>query len=119
MLSQPIEDVPLDEYASRSEGSPHRVEVASGATRDGEPYVDGIRASMTYADPDAGIRFGTDVLGLEELVLVRGEDGGIVHSEYRWPGGGIIGISGADEANPFPRSDEHTSALPSLMRRSY
>src|SRR3546814_7503579 len=56
---------------------------------------------MTYADPDAGIRFVTDVLGFEELVLVRGEDGGIVHSEYRWPEGGIIGISGADEANPF------------------
>src|SRR3546814_11674448 len=56
MLSQPSEDVPLDEYASRSEGRPYRVEVASGATRAAEPYVDCIGASMNSADPDAGIR---------------------------------------------------------------
>ncbi len=101
MLSQPIEDVSLDEYAARSEGSQYRVDIASGASRDGEPYVDGIWGSMTYTDPEVGIRFVTEVLGFEELVLVRDEGDGIVHSEYRWPEGGIVGISGADDANPF------------------
>lgn len=98
MLSQQLEQVSIDEYAQRSEGSGYRVE---RPTRSGEPYVDGIWGSMTYRDPDAGIRFVRDVLGFEELVLVRGDDGGIVHSEYRWPEGGIVQISGADEANPF------------------
>jgi uncharacterized glyoxalase superfamily protein PhnB len=56
---------------------------------------------MTYRDPEVGIRFLTDVLGFEELVLVRDETGGIVHSEYRWPEGGIVGISAADDSNPF------------------
>jgi PhnB protein len=101
MLSQPIEDVSLDEYAARSETGPYRVEVASGATRDGQPYVDGIWGSMTYTDPDVGIRFVTEVLGFEELVLVRDEQGGIVHSEYRWPEGGIVQIAGAEDGNPF------------------
>ena len=101
MLSQPIEDVSLDEYATRSQDGPYRVEVASGATRDGEPYVDGIWASMTYRDPDVGIRFVTEVLGFEELVLVRDESGGIVHSEYRWPEGGIVGVAGYEEGSPF------------------
>lgn len=101
MLSQPIADVPLDEYAARAEDSPYRVEVAAGLRRDGQPYVDGIWGSMTYIDPDIGIRFVTEVLGFEELVLVRDDDGGIVHSEYRWPEGGIVGISAADEGNPF------------------
>lgn len=98
MLSQQVEHLSIDEYAARSEGSGFRV--VSGP-RAGERYVDGIWASMTYRDPDAGIRFVTDVLGFEELVLVRGPDGGIVHSEYRWPEGGIVGISGADDSNPF------------------
>jgi uncharacterized glyoxalase superfamily protein PhnB len=69
--------------------------------RAGQSYVDGIWAVMSYADPDAAIRFVTDVLGFEELVLVRGPDGEIVHSEYRWPEGGIVQIAGADPGNPF------------------
>ena len=98
MLSQRLEDVSLDTYAARSESSGFRVQHGSRA---GQPYVDGIWGSMTYADPDAGIRFVTEVLGFEELVLVRGDDGSIVHSEYRWPEGGIVGISGVDAGTPF------------------
>jgi uncharacterized glyoxalase superfamily protein PhnB len=98
MLSQQVEDLSVDEYANRSVGS--GFQVLSGP-RAGERYVDGIWASMTYRDPEVGIRFVTEVLGFEELVLVRGPDGGIVHSEYRWPEGGIVGISGADDSNPF------------------
>lgn len=102
MLSQPIEDVGLDEYARRSEESgPYRVDVAAGASRGGEPYVDGIWTSVTYEDADAGIRFVTEVLGFEELVLVRDEAGSIRHSEYRWPEGGIVQLGTWDEANVF------------------
>lgn len=69
--------------------------------RAGQPYVDGIWATMTYNDPELGIRFVTEVLGFEELVLVRDDDGRIVHSEYRWPDGGIVSLAEADDANPF------------------
>lgn len=105
MLSQSIEDVSLDDYASRSEGSPYRVEVSSTATRDREPYVDGIWSAVTYADPVSGIRFVTDVLGFEELVLVLedGDPNRIVHSEYRWPEGGIVQVHSWVEGNEFIR----------------
>ncbi|MGV3759092.1 MAG: VOC family protein [Actinomycetota bacterium] len=69
--------------------------------RAGQRYVDGIWSAVAYRDPDAGIRFVTEVLGFEELVMVRGEDGRIVHSEYRWPEGGIVQIAGEDADNPF------------------
>jgi uncharacterized glyoxalase superfamily protein PhnB len=98
MLSQPVEAVSIDQYAARSEGSGFRVE---RGPRAGQAYVDGIWGSMTYADPEAGIRFVRDVLGFEELVLVRDPERGIVHTEYRWPEGGIVSISGWDETNPY------------------
>jgi uncharacterized glyoxalase superfamily protein PhnB len=98
MLSQQLEQLSVDDYAARSEGSGFRV---VHGPRAGQPYVDGIWASVTYADPDAGIRFVTEVLGFEEQVLVRGDDGSIVHSEYRWPEGGIIQVAGWDGDNPF------------------
>lgn len=101
MLSQPIEAVSLDEYAARSEGTAYRVEAAGRPGRDGEPYVDGIWTSVSYRDVDAGIRFVTEVLGFEELVMVRDDAGGIVHSEYRWPEGGIVQVAGEAEGNPF------------------
>ena len=69
--------------------------------RAGQPYVDGIWGVMSYADPEAGIRFVTEVLGFEEQVLVRDPEGRIVHSEYRWPEGGVVQIAGADADNPF------------------
>ena len=109
MLSQPIEDVPLQEYAARSEGSAYRVEVAGGLSRGGQPYVDGIWTVVTYADPVAGVRFVTEVLGFEELVLVLedGDPNRIVHSEYRWPEGGIVQVASWAEGNEFiPRPGE-------------
>lgn len=98
ILSQRIEDLDVEAYAARSEGSGFRVQAGPRA---GQPYIDGIWGSMTYTDPDVAIRFVTEVLGFEELVLVRGPDGGLVHSEYRWPEGGIVGIAAWDEGNPF------------------
>jgi len=98
MLSQRLEDLSVDEYADRSEGSGFRVMHGPHA---GEPYVDGIWTVVTYDDPAAGIRFLTDVLGFEELVMVRVDDGSIVHSEYRWPEGGIVQVATWDDGNPF------------------
>lgn len=69
--------------------------------RAGQTYVDGIWAVMAYADADAAIAFVTEVLGFEELVLVRDDEGRIRHSEYRWPEGGIVQIAEADPDNPF------------------
>lgn len=109
MLSQPIEDVPLAEYAARSEGGPYRVEPAGGTSRGGAPYVDGIWTVVTYADPVAGIRFVTEVLGFEELVLVTedSDPSTIVHSEYRWPEGGIVQVASWVDGNEFiPRPGE-------------
>lgn len=103
MLSQPLEAFDLDTYAER-EGGGFTVRPGPGATslqRDGQPYVDGIWTVVTYDDVDAGIRFVTDVLGFEELVLVRDDAGGIVHSEYRWPEGGIVQVASWVEGNEF------------------
>lgn len=79
------------------------VRTLESGPRAGQPYVDGIWGAVAYRDPEAGIRFVTEVLGFEELVLARGPDGSIVHSEYRWPEGGIVQIAQAPEAddNPF------------------
>lgn len=65
------------------------------------PYVDGIWGVVAYADPEAGIDFVTDILGFEEQVLVRDPDGRIIHSEYRWPEGGVVQLVAADPDNPF------------------
>lgn len=108
MLSQPTEQVSLDEYAERSSGS--GFEVVSGP-RAGERYVDGIWSVVAYADVDAGIRFVTDVLGFEELVMARGPDGSIVHTEYRWPEGGIVQLAPADPDNPFVTAPGQNSTL--------
>lgn len=110
MLSQQLEDLTIDDYAARSEGSGFRVERGAGATpaSDG-PYRDGIWTVVTYADPLEGIRFVTEVLGFEEFVLVTAEDdpSTIVHSEYRWPEGGIVQVASWVEGNEFiPRPGE-------------
>lgn len=65
------------------------------------PSGGGIWAVVAYADVDAGIHFVTDVLGFIEQVLVREPDGRVVHSEYRWPEGGVVQIVGAAPDNPF------------------
>ncbi|MBK5223294.1 MAG: VOC family protein [Acidimicrobiia bacterium] len=108
MLSQTIEQVSIDDYAARSDGSGFRV---LAGPRAGQQYTDGIWAVMAYTDPDVGIRFVTEVLGFEELVLVRDADGAIVHSEYRWPEGGIVQLAGADANNPFVPEPGHNGGL--------
>ncbi len=79
--------------------------------RAGQAYIDGIWSVMTYADVDAGIRFLTEVLGFEELVMVRDPEGRIRHSEYRWPEGGIVQLASPDPDNPFLTEPGKNSSL--------
>ena len=107
-LDVPTIDLPGRKPMPTTDSTPHSAPDAARepalierGPRAGQRYVDGIWSVMSYADPDAAIRFVTEVLGFEELVMVRGPDGRIVHSEYRWPEGGIVQIAGADASNPF------------------
>lgn len=102
--------------ADRPDGGGFQIEQGPRA---GQRYVDGIWSVMTYADPDAAIRFVTEVLGFEELVLVRDPEGRIVHSEYRWPEGGIVQLAGADPGNPFLTAPGKNSGLYVITQDPY
>src|SRR3546814_13443737 len=71
---------------------------------------------MAYADPEAGIRFVTEVLGFEEQVLVRDPSGRIAHSEYSWPEGGIVQQAPDDPGNPFLTEHGRNSRLQVITR---
>ena len=96
------------QHADRADSGGFQIEQGPRA---GEHYVDGIWSVMTYADPDVGIRFLTEVLGFEELVMVRDAEGTIRHSEYRWPDGGIVQVAGPDPSNPFLTEPGRNSSL--------
>jgi uncharacterized glyoxalase superfamily protein PhnB len=101
-LLQPIEAFDLATYAERSASSEFDVVAGPGAT--GTPQqrtsLDGVWAALHYRDADAAIRFAVDVLGFEELLVVRDEQDPrmVHHSELRWPEGGIVQIATADRA---------------------
>lgn len=100
MLSQQMVELTVDDYADRAEGSgfsvvkaevpgavpEHEVTTADRAGRGG-----GIWAAVFYDDALAGIRFLADTFGFEEQLVVVGDDGtSVVHSQLRWPEGGIV-----------------------------
>ena len=106
MLSQTIEDIDLDTYRERSEGTGFDVvgaaedETITAADRPGSGG--GIWAGVFYDDALAGIRFLVDVLGFEEQLVVVGADGHtVVHSQMRWPEGGIVQAGTHDPDNEF------------------
>jgi PhnB protein len=106
MLSQPIEPVDLDTYRRRSEGSGFEVvgtgtsELATAADRPGTGG--GIWAGVFYEDALTAIQFLVDVFGFEEQLVVTGDDGRtVVHSQLRWPEGGIVGAGTYDPDNEF------------------
>lgn len=106
MLSQVIEDLTLDEYAERAEGSGFEVvgvqadEQVIAADRPGTGG--GIWAGVFYTDALAGIRFLVDTFGFEEQIVVTGDDGTtVVHSQLRWPEGGIVQAGTSNPDNPF------------------
>lgn len=96
MLSQQIEQLTIDDYADRAEGSGFRVE--RPAARGG-----GIWAALHYRDAMAGIRFLVDVLGFEEQLVVPGPDDTVVHSQIRWPEGGVVMVGTYEADNPYAR----------------
>ena len=67
---------------------------------------DGIWAPVTYTDARAGIRFLVDVLGFEEQMVVAAPDDEsmIVHSQIRWPEGGLVQVNTDAADNPFLRA---------------
>ncbi|WP_436793972.1 VOC family protein [Actinospongicola halichondriae] len=113
MLSQQIETVTLDEYAARSEGTGYEVV----GTQPGDTVVaadapgtgGGIWAGVFYADALAGIRFLVGTFGFEEQIVVTGpDDTTVVHSQLRWPEGGIVqaGTYDADNVFTHPPGDQ-------------
>ncbi|MGF1598118.1 MAG: VOC family protein [Acidimicrobiales bacterium] len=106
MLSQQVEALTVDEYARRSAGTGYEVvgpladETVTAADRPGTGG--GIWANVHYRDPLAAIRFLVDTFGFEEQLVVTGDDGTtVVHSQLRWPEGGIVQVGTVDPANPF------------------
>jgi PhnB protein len=106
MLSQQLEAFDLATYRDRSEGSGFEVigagpgEEVTIADRPGTGG--GIWAGAFYEDALAGIRFLVDVLGFEEQLVVTGPDHTtVVHSQLRWPEGGVVQVGTYDPANEF------------------
>jgi PhnB protein len=106
MLSQQIEDVSVDEYARRSQGSGFAVvgagpdERVTSADRPGTGG--GIWAGVFYADALGAIRFLVETFGFDEQLVVTGADGTtVVHSQLRWPEGGIVQVGTHDPSNVF------------------
>lgn len=113
MLSQQLEQLSVDDYAARASGSGYEVrtpeEEIPGVT-EGEQITaadrpgtgGGIWAGVFYDDALAGIRFLVDTFGFEEQLVVVGDDGRtVVHSQLRWPEGGIVQAGTYDPDNPF------------------
>lgn len=49
---------------------------------------------LHYDDTEAAHRFLVGAVGFREAVVVRDDDGDIVHAELRWPGGGALLFGG-------------------------
>ena len=106
MLSQELEAFDLDTYRQRTAGGEFEV-VGAGpdehiARADRPGTGGGIWAVAFYEDALAGIDFVTDVLGFErQLVVLGADDRTVVHSELRWPEGGIVQVGTYDAENVF------------------
>ena len=106
MLSQPLEPFDLEAFRRRTEGSGFEVvgtgpdDTVTAADRPGTGG--GLWAAVHYADPLAAIEQLVDVLGFEEQLVVTGpDDRTVVHSELRWPEGGVVQVGTSNPANPF------------------
>jgi PhnB protein len=108
MLSQTLEAMDVETYRRRSEGTGYTVVSAGGAgqTRQVGPFEPtergAIWAAVFYRDALEGIRFLVDVFGFAERLVVTGADPRtVVHSELRWPEGGIIQVGTYDATNVY------------------
>lgn len=109
MLSQQIEEISTAEYARRSEGSGFEV-VGAGpdeqiATADRPGTGGGIWGGVFYEDALGAIRFLIETFGFEEQLVVTAADGTtVVHSELRWPEGGVVQVGTYDPTNVFTQA---------------
>lgn len=88
MLSQPLADLTDAELVERMG--------AAGFERT-TPNRSGIWSAINAVDAPAMIRFVVDVLGFEEELVVPGDEPGVVvHSQLRWPEGGVVQVGTAD-----------------------
>ncbi len=99
MVSQEVEAVTLADYAERTQGSGFEVLPGQGeAARGGGA----IWAIAFYEDAMAGIHQLVDVFGFEEVMVATADDGvTVVHSELRWPDGGIVQVGTYDPDSTF------------------
>ncbi len=96
MLSQQVEQVSLADYGDRLSEQGASVTGAERST----PAHGGIWAALNYADAMAGIRFMVDVLGFEADLVVPGDDPAVVvHSQLRWPEGGVVQAGSANRGD--------------------
>ena len=106
MLSQQLETFDIDTYADRSEGTGFTVQAGPGAA----PTTDrarngGLWSNLWFDDCLGAVRYYVDVLGFEEVMVVVDDDDPtlVVHSELRWPEGGIVQLGNAGENDPNVR----------------
>jgi PhnB protein len=106
-LLQPTEAFDVETYAERTAGGDFEVVAGPGVAQESAAgaYVDGIWPALMYDDAPAAIDFVTGVLGFETQIVVPGDDPSeIVHSQFKWPGGGVVQIGSADrEDNMYSR----------------
>jgi uncharacterized glyoxalase superfamily protein PhnB len=75
---------------------------ASSGTQERSRNGGGIWAAVYYHDALAGIRFLVEVFGFEEQLVVTGPDGrSVVHSQLRWPEGGVVQVGTYDPDNVY------------------
>ena len=103
MLSQQKEIVADEVYVAAMAEQGCTVEVTPAPEAPAPRGPGGIWAALNMSDAGAGIRFAVDVLGFEEQIVVPGDvDGEVIHSQLRWPEGGIVQIGTANrEGNVF------------------
>ncbi|MCG8321172.1 MAG: hypothetical protein MI921_16835, partial [Cytophagales bacterium] len=93
MVAQRIEEVDGDELSRRFDEQGFTVTTTEHEAISGG----GIWAAVNSDDAPAMIRFAVDVLGFEEQIVVPGDDPNvIVHSQLRWPEGGVVQIGSAN-----------------------
>lgn len=106
MLSEQTEEISTAEYARRSDGTGFEV-VGAGpdervSTADRPGTGGGIWAGVFYEDALGAIRFLVDTFGFEEQLVVTDADGTtVVHSQLRWPEGGVVQVGTYDPTNVF------------------
>jgi PhnB protein len=106
IVAQVLEELDVATYAERAQGSGFEV-VGAGpghrvASADRPGTGGGIWAGVSYVDALAGIRQLVEVFGFEEQIVVTDDDGvTVVHSQLRWPEGGVVQASTYDPTNVY------------------